>query len=168
MKSSLKSTTLLAITVIAFLAPVVSAQDTSEKKNTDNTSANRLCWEDDVPGGSYMGTIDRISSVSIHSYILAGFLIHEVDVEISGAALARFYTIDVVGSKSEANIAKNLIDCGGNRAEVDPTTTAKKTPQTTHSKTIEYKLSSKQDLDQLYNSLKRAFKEGRGRKFTIK
>ncbi len=174
MKRILKSTTLLALASFSLLGSICHAQDNT-KKNTDNTSENRRFWEANVSGGNYMVALDRISSISMHTYVLGGFLIHEVDIDTNGAALARFYTIDLVGADNKANIAKNLADRakdiakrGGNRAGVDPATTTEKTPATTHAKTIEYKLATKSDLDQLYNSLKRALREGRGRKFSIK
>ena len=42
----------------------------------------------------------------------------------------------------------------------------KKYPETTHSKTIEYRLLSEQQLSGLYGSLRTAWESGRGRVFT--
>ena len=99
-----------------------------------------------------------------------------LNVQTSGSGLVRFYTFEVPGESSEANIAKNLIDRGksiveqgGRRAGVDTNTTVEKEyPVTTHAHTIEYRLFDKGDLDQLYSSLKRSWRENRGRKFTVK
>ena len=167
----------LAVAASACLCPLAQAQDNEKKNNTDVTTSNRRFWEASLPGGNYMVALDRISSVSIHSYIISGsIIVHEVDIETNGSALARFYAMEMVGEKNESNVAKgiinrgkSLIDTAGKRTGVDTNSLVEKQyPLTTHAKTIEYRLFMKKDLDQLYNSLKRAWKENRGRKFTIR
>jgi len=122
-------------------------------------------------------SLARISSVSIHSYVVNQTLIvHEVNIVTLGQGLARFYAFEVPGESGTLNTAKNVVDRGkdllsrgGGRAGGDPNTTVEKEyPTTTHAGTIEYKLFDKADLDQLYSSAKRALRENRGRKFTIR
>lgn len=167
---------LLALTT---LAPLASAQDTAEQKKEENTDVQTRLrfWEASLPGGNYMVALNRISSISMHSYVVNGsFMVYEVVVDTDGAALARFYAIEMVGEKSESNTATNLIEKGkaviergGKRAGVDTNTLVEKTnPQTTHAKTIEYRVFDKSDLDQLFNSAKKAWRENRGRKFSIR
>ena len=124
-----------------------------------------------------MVSLTRVSAVSIHSYLVGKTLVvHEVNIQTTGTGLARFYTFEAVGQANGSNIAQNLIERGkgiieqgGSRAGIDPNTTVEKEyPLTTHSHTIEYKLFDKADLDQLYSSLRRSLREGRGRKFTIR
>ncbi len=168
----------IALTATIGASPMANAQ-TNNNKNTpsDVTTSNRRFWEASLPGGTYMVALDRISSVSMHSYVVGGsFLVYEVDIETNGSALARFYAMEVVGENNDSNVAKrfiergkSLIDRGGNRIGVNTNTLVEKQyPTTTHAKTIEYRLATKQSLDQLFNSLKRAWSENRGRKFTIK
>ncbi len=177
MKSFIKSTVFAAISSFLALGQLSHAQDTNDKDNTDVTTSSKRFWEADLPGGNYMVALDRVSSVSMHSYIIGkSLVVYEVCVQTSGSGLVRFYTFEAVGERSDSNIAKNLIERGknlveqgGSRAGIDTNTTVEKEyPITTHSHTIEYRIFDKEDLNQLYSSLKRSWKENRGRKFTIK
>jgi len=173
----MKKLLLAALVTFSAFTSLVYAQDTEQDENGNSDVSTRIrIWEASLPGGNYMVSLTRISSVSMHSYLVNGnYMVHEVVVDTSGAALARFYAIELIGEKSDANIAKNLIERGkqiaergGNRVGIDPNTLVEKTnPHTTHAKTIEYRLSSKDDLDQLLKSAQRAWRENRGRKFTI-
>jgi len=178
MKLSIKQLLLGSIFSFTLLSQVSNAQDNDEEnENSDVTTSARAFWEADLPGGNYMVSLTRISSVSIHSYLVnQTFLVHEVNIVTSGNGLARFYTFEVPGESGGLNTAKNVVDRGkdllsrgGSRVGVDPNTTVEKEyPTTTHAGTIEYKLVDKTDLDQLYSSLKRSLRERRGRKFTIR
>ena len=179
MKSLIKPLFLCSIFSVTLLTPISNAQDDNdnEQENTDVTSSSIAFWEADLPGGNYMVSLSRISSVSIHSYVVNQTLVvHEVNVVTLGQGLARFYTFEVPGESGGLNALKNVADRGkdllsrgGARAGADPNTTVEKEyPTTTHAGTIEYKIFDKADLDQLYSSVKRALRENRGRKFTIR
>ena len=186
MNISIKSLLLTSIFSFTLLSQIIHAQNNNddndndndnETENTDVTSNARAFWEADLPGGNYMVSLTRIASISIHSYLVnQTFMVHEVNIVTRGNGLARFYAFEVPGEGGALNVAKNVVDRGkdllsrgGGRAGVDPGTTVEKEyPTTTHAGTIEYKLVDKADLDQLYSSVKRAFRENRGRKFTIR
>lgn len=179
MKSPVKSTLFTALVAFLVLGQLSHAQETERERqeNTDVTTNTKRFWEASLPGGDYMVALDRISAISQHSYIVSkSLVVHEVNIQVVGTGLVRFYTFDVPGETSEANLAKNLInrgknlvEQGGRRAGVDTNTTVEKEyPITTHAQTIEYKLFDKGDLNQLYGSIKRAWRENRGRKFTVR
>jgi hypothetical protein len=177
MKSLIKSTLFPVLTSLLVLCQISHAQDNERKDNTDVTTSSKRFWEASLPGGNYMVALDRISAVSKHSYIVnKSLVVHEVNIQTSGAGLVRFYTFEAVGENSESNMAKNLIargknlaKQGGRRTGVDTNTTVEKEyPLTTHAKTIEYRLFDNGDLNQLYGSLKRAWRENRGRKFSVR
>jgi hypothetical protein len=44
----------------------------------------------------------------------------------------------------------------------------KKFPETTHARSIEFRVESAEELGALYNSVRTSWEHGRGRKFTIK
>lgn len=151
-------------------------RNNNTQEDNDVSNSNRRFWEANISGGSYMVALDRISAISKHSYIVnKSLVVNEVNIQIQGSGLVRFYTFSAVGENSESNLAKNLvergksiIEQGGQRAGVDTNTAVEKEyPLTTHSQTIEYRLFDNGDLDQLYNSVKRSWEENRGRKFTI-
>jgi hypothetical protein len=182
MTTHIKSIFLTAIASFLFLNQFSSAQDENNNNNNNNqgqndvSNSNRRFWEANLPGGSYMVALDRISAVSKHSYIVnKSLVVHEVNIQTSAAGLVRFYAFEAVGENTEANIARNLVDRGksiieqgGKRAGVDTNASVEKEyPHTTHAQTIEYRLFDNNDLNQLYGSIKRSWEEGRGRKFTI-
>ena len=147
-----------------------------ENTNVSNQSSNPKFWEAKLPGGSYMVSLARISSISMSTYHVTGAVVHEVDVETMGAALTRFYAIEALGEKNGSNAASNIIERAksigkeaGEKVGVDPdTTVTKEYPITTHAKTIEFRVVDKDDLNEIYKSLSKSWKENRGRKITIK
>ena len=152
--------------------PDVSEQE--KDKDNDKETRNGF-WEANLVGGNYMVALGRISSVSRHKYVLDGsVIVDEVTIDTEGQALARFYflsPIEVGGTGAAAadavERAAALLDGAVRRAGVDvQDMVVKKYPLTTHSKTIEYRLLSEQQLGALYGSAKTAWVTGKGRVFT--
>lgn len=151
---------------------IASAQN-DKNGNVADGSNNVRFWESKLPGGDYMVALDKISSISMSTYHLKGMIVHEVNVETMGAALARFYTITVSNQNNTASAilerAKDIVNEGTQKVGTDVhTVVTKEYPITTHQKTIEFRLADKADLEELYKSLSKAWKSGRGRKITIK
>lgn len=155
---------------------LVQSGHAQENTNVSNQNSNPKFWEAKLPGGSYMVSLSRISSISMSTYHVTGAVVHEVDVETMGAALTRFYAIEALGESNGSNVASNLIERAksigqeaGDKVNVNPdTTVTKEYPITTHAKTIEFRVVDKADLNEIYKSLSRSWKENRGRKITIK
>jgi hypothetical protein len=180
----LKKILLPMLMILLAIACPLHGQNTPEegenKKAEDSPQSNRF-WQASLPGGHYMVALDRISSVSRHQYVLDGsLLVHEVTVDALGQALARFYFIQPIsdaakGSSTGEAVAglvdrgRELVDKAAGTAGVDiHQMVVKKFPETTHSKTIEYRLLSVEELGALHNSVRAAWENGRGRKFTVK
>lgn len=175
----LKPIILSSLLSITALSQLSYAQDngSGDDDNSDVTTSARAFWEAEVPGGNYMVALTSISSVSIHSYLVnQSFLVHEVNVVTRGQGLVRFYAYEITGENGASSVAKNiaekgkdLLSHGSGRAGADANTTVEKEyGVNTHAGTIEYKLMDKDDLDQLHASIKRALRDNRGRKFTIR
>ena len=154
-------------------APPEEAEVTPPGKTGDSPGPNRF-WQATLAGGHYMIALDRISSVSRHKYALDGaMIVDEVTIDSVGQALARFYYIspitDAAGTSTTTQLAtrgKELMDKAAGRANTDlQNMVIKKYPETTHAKTIEYRLLSESDLNSLYGSLRSAWESGKGRKF---
>jgi len=161
------------------LSPPAHSQNNREDENAENEPTDREVrngfWEANVAGGNYMVALGRISSVSRHKYVLDGaVIVDEVTIDTTGQALARFYFISpiTVGGTGAAAAeaverAAALVDGAVGRAGVDvQDMVVKKYPLTTHTKTIEYRLLSEQQLGALYQSAKTAWVTGKGRVFT--
>lgn len=172
---------LLSAVLLTLLPLAAHAQDNggTNKNNTSDTeeAAPRRFWQANLPGGSYIVALDRISSISKHNYILNGNLrVTEVVIDTNGNSLARFYYIIPVSEDAGSNAAarlttrgKELLDRVGERTGVNANTAvAKQYPNTTHAKTVEFRISDEGNLDRLFNSARTAWFKSRGRKFTIR
>ncbi|MGB0991374.1 MAG: hypothetical protein ACPG32_02785 [Akkermansiaceae bacterium] len=146
--------------------------NTSESENP-----HRRFWQASLPGGSYVVALDRISSISKHSYIIDGGLrVTEVVIDTNGNSLVRFYYIIPVSEDSGSSLGsgltqrgKELLDKAGERTGANGNTAvAKQYPTTTHSKTVEFRISHEGDLDKLMGSVQKAWITGRGKRFSIK
>ncbi|BDS08203.1 hypothetical protein NT6N_32430 [Oceaniferula spumae] len=175
-------THLAALSLMIVASPAIMAQDTANPESTSNSATSeeagpRRFWQANLPGGSYVVALDRISSISKHTYIIDGNLrVTEVVIDTSGNSLARFYYIIPVSEDAESNVAgritertKGIIDKVGERTGVDGNSiVAKQYPTTTHAKTVEYRISDEGDLDKLLGSVRKAWMNGAGKKFTIR
>lgn len=139
-------------------------------------TGNPRVWEAKVPGGEYIVALSKITSVSLHSYLLdASVVVTEVNVDTEGNSQVRFYHIEPVSPESLDAVTNVLQQV---QAAADSVTgrvgltehnmVQKKYPVTTHAKIIEYRLQTRESLVQLYDSAKKSFTTGRGRRFEVK
>jgi hypothetical protein len=159
------------------------AQETpaAPEKPSDLAGATRF-WQATLGGGHYMVALDRISSVSRHKYVLfdGTLIVDEVTVDALGQSLARFYCItpisDAANGNGAATVVSSAVDRGREMIDkvADKAGTAvhemvvKKFPETTHARTVEFRLLSEAELTGLYDSVRAAWESGRGRKFAVK
>jgi hypothetical protein len=149
----------------------------ADPKKTGDSPGPQRFWQASVGGGNYMVALDRITAVSRHKYLLDGaVIVDEVTVDTVGQALARFYFITPVTDAAPGNTVtgladrgRELIDKAAGRVGTDlQDMVMKKYPDTTHAKSIEYRVLSEADLTSLYSSVKNAWETGRGRQFAVK
>ena len=177
----MKTTTYhLAITFLALMilpyAAIAQSEDNTAKDNTAETTGPKRFWQADLPGGSYTVALDRITSISKHSYIIDGNIsVTEVVIDTSGNALTRFYYLEPAAQGTSdlgAKISqrgKELLDQMSERTGVNANSAVvKQYPTTTHAKTVEFHISDSITLDALFNSARTAWINGRGKKFTLK
>lgn len=133
-------------------------------------------WQARLAGGEYAVSIERITSVSRHSYVLDGtLLVDEVTIDTTGQALARFYFLSPIGANNSVGgtagaaieRGKGFLDAAGQRTGVEADSMViKKYPETTHAKTIEYRLSTQAELTNLFDSAKQAWLSGKAGQYT--
>lgn len=176
----MRTPAIILIGILTFTASAFAQNNAGEEENTPNKSQSDQetrngYWEANLAGGNYLVALGRISSVSRHKYLLDGtIIVDEVTVDTAGQALARFYFITPASGEVQGNAAAQLTDkaigildkaansAGSNLQDM----VQKKYPLTTHSKTIEYRVFSEQQLSALYGSVKTAWVTGKGRVFT--
>jgi hypothetical protein len=150
-----------------------------KKKIEDVWQKNRF-WQASVGGGQYMVALERISAISRHKYVLDGaVIVDEVTVDALGQALVRFYFISPITdatSNSAGSAAARIVDRGRDIVESAAkragtgvhNMVVKKFPETTHARSIEYRVLSEAELGAVYGSVKTAWETGRGRRLSIK
>lgn len=174
--------TLIAPLLVAFLATAIPTASQDEDDYEDpqdqragDTAGPRRFWQATLPGGHYMVALDRISSISRHKYILDGaMVVDEVTIDSLGQALARFYVVSPISAAAPASGGAGIIERGrelveqsGQRVGADlQSMVVKKYPDTSHARTIEYRIADDAQLTSLYTSIRGAWESGRGRQFT--
>jgi hypothetical protein len=127
-------------------------------------------WRCDLPGGTYEVAIRNIISVSIHDYVVDGVArVTEMNIETPGTTEARFYYLEPITPSSPIAEGQSALDkvqelateaAGRLSPGEEPPweKVVKSYPTTTHAHTVEYRLDTKDDLQNLFNSAEQAFR----------
>lgn len=143
----------------------------------ENLRKHGRFWRVSLSGGYYSVELKSITSLSRHQYLLdAALIVDEVTVDTVGQSLVRFYFIKPVTPTVAAGTTKMLVEKGtellgraSEQAGVDLNTmVVKKYPDTTHARSIEYRLTTEEDLTALFNSVNEAWSTGKGRELKLK
>lgn len=138
---------------------------------TANKSVNHRLWKCITPGGTYEVAVSAMVSVSISEYIVnAEADVTEVNVDTTGNALVRFYYIEPLTPSAPGGVgqsvidkAKELADEAKERVQQGAWDKVQKTyPTSTHAHTIEFRVDSLAQLNQIFHSADEAFERGRG------
>lgn len=163
----------LSLLVVLFLAVPVYSQDEQNQSDDGLEQGIRGFWEVVTSSGRFMARLEAISSVSQHEYYIDGAVrVYEVTVETDGGQTGRFYYLEspaegtsiTTGSatierlKSVANRVSEKAGTGNIETIV-----TKHYPDTTHAKTSEYRVQSKETIEQIYDHLRRVWAQEKGR-----
>lgn len=129
-------------------------------------------WQARLGTGSYLVKLSAISSVSMHEYIVDGASrVTEVAIGTTGSEMARFYYIAPNTPSAPGGVGQSLVNSVEDKAkqameklEAGGVTQSviKNYPATTHAHTIEYRLSSKELLQKLFESVESALLNNKG------
>ena len=145
------------------------ASPAASPTGTVSPTQNRF-WRCEMPGGVFLVALANIQSISSHEYIVDGAArVTEVTVATSSSVEGRFYYLEpvtpsAVGATLQQlqqhvqNLAANHLDDNDKVWEK----VIKNYPTTTHAHTVEYRLTSKENLQQIYSSLEAAWMSGKG------
>ncbi len=127
-------------------------------------------WRCELPGGIYEAAVRSIVSVSTQDYVVDGAArVTEVNVDTSGTFAVRFYYIEPLTPNSPLGIGQSTINKlqdlakeAAGRVDQDNVwqKVVKSYPTTTHAKTIEYRVESKDQIDKIFTSAEKAFRLG--------
>jgi hypothetical protein len=160
----------LLITLLA--APALLAQQPAANpaagQATPSPTTAIPMWRATLPGGTYSVALRSIVSVSTHEYVVDGAArVTEVNIDTTGAALARFYfiepnTISAPAGFGAATVekAQKLLQEGAQRTGQEDAwrKVVKSYPTTTHTRTVEFRFGSKETLSKLFDSAESAFR----------
>ena len=127
-------------------------------------------WRCELPGGVYLVALRNIQSISTHEYVVDGAArVTEVTIATSSSVEGRFYylepvTPNAVGATLQ-QLQQHVQDLAASHVDANDQVwqkVIKSYPTTTHAHTVEYRLTSKENLQQLYASLEQAWMTGRG------
>lgn len=148
--------------------------------HTPAGESNRLpnFWRVILPAGIYQVRLDRIQSISTHEYTIEPVLrVTELTVETGGSVVTRFYFQETVTPQSPLGLGQSGIDLVKNKTEEIAERLAgdkapwkrvvKVYPTTTHAHTVEYRLSSKETVEELRKSAEKAWTTGLGEEIKI-
>ena len=153
------------------------AQTASASATPSSTSRPDALWQCTLPGGVYLVALGSIASVSSHEYVVDGAArVTEVTVATNSTVEARFYYLEpltpnssspVVPTGALSVLTQHAQDLATTHSPVEEAwqKVVKNYPTTTHAHTVEYRLSSKANLQALYTSLSQAWTAGKGVNF---
>jgi hypothetical protein len=168
----------LALSLSASMASAQTAAATPAPATGTSTSRPDALWRCTLPGGEYLVALRSIASISTHEYIVDGAAqVTELTVATNSSVEARFYYLEPVTNSSTPALGtastlqamqQHVYDLATSQAGGDPVweKVIKNYPATTHAHTVEYRLSTKENLQQIYQSLEQAWTTGKGANLT--
>ena len=153
------------------VAPPTGGGDDT-KVNPQKVPANKPIWRVNLPGGTYELIVGAMVSVSSHEYVVepGTTRVTEVNVDTTGQLSVRFYYMEPavmappggVGAATFDKVKSLVNEAGERTGAAEMWKNVRKTyPTTTHARTVEYRVSSKESLNKVFSSASRCLRTGR-------
>jgi hypothetical protein len=155
--------------VASFVAPLAAQTPAAAPTGptpTGNNAAKAL-FRCTLPGGVYEVAVGAMIAVTSHEYLVDGIArVVEVNIDTNGSLLARFYFIEPNTPNTPAGLgastletAQRLLTEGADKTGQDVwKKVVKSYPTTTHARTVEYRLESREQLNKVYAAAEEAFR----------
>jgi hypothetical protein len=178
-----------AILLLLFFASSAFAQRTSNPGGgtpspsapptpapTPAVNATRSLWRCALPGGTYQVLVSAILSVSTHEYVVDGAArVTEVNLDTSGQMAVRFYYIEPavtsgpggIGAATLGKVQSILTDAAERSGSDSWKKVVKSYPVTTHARTVEYRVGSKDSLTKIFSSASKSQATGKADDVTV-
>lgn len=156
--------------LLALLTGPLNAQTPQPTPSPGGVATTQPYFRATLPGGTYTVATRAIVAVSSHEYLADGIArVTEVNIDTTGALVARFYFLEPASISAPGNIgaatlekAQALLTEAADRTGQDVwKKVVKNYPTTTHARTVEYRVSSKDQLNKLFAAADEAFRLGR-------
>jgi len=140
--------------------------------------ARETFWSATLSGGEFIIPHSAITSISLHTYVVDGTVsVTEATVGTVGSEIGRFYYLEPIEATSPIGVGQSAIDDLKERAREVVTRVGaedleekviKNYPASTHAHTVEFRLSSPEDVKKLFGSLKNSLLQRRTANFSVK
>lgn len=112
----------------------------------------------DYKGGRFVVPFHKIVSMARHEYLIdGGGMVHELTIDTEGTVIARYYYLESPLENNPLNAAqvvnnrlKKVRDLVEERTGQSTDVVIKHYPETTHAKTVEYRVSNLDQLERIY------------------
>lgn len=165
MKTLFSAVTLLGLGLASALAQEETPTPTPTRSGEIPT------WMVTLPGGTYRVALSAITAVSQHEYIVDGAArVTEVNVSTRGTETVRFYFIEPNVPQAPGGVGQSAVEMIKERAQEAVSRAGaddawskvvKNYPITTHARTVEYRLSNKESLIKLFESVQNSWVKNR-------
>ncbi len=134
---------------------------TPSPNSTSTVIATRPLWKCTLPGGTYQVLVSAILSVSQHEYVVDGAArVTEVNIDTSGSLAVRFYYIEPattsgpggIGAATLGKVQGILTEAAERSGSDSWKKVVKSYPVTTHARTVEFRVGSKDSLSRIFTS----------------
>ncbi|HWL52780.1 MAG TPA: hypothetical protein VNQ90_10110 [Chthoniobacteraceae bacterium] len=143
-----------------------------------NPAASRVAlWRCTTPGGTFVVSIPQIVSIGMHEYVVDGAArVTELNIDTTGNALVRYYYLEPITPQTPMAVGqsaltklKELAEEAASRVDEEETwrKVVKTYPGSTHARTIEFRVDSKEQLTKIFNSADQAFRNQRAGSVTL-
>lgn len=156
----------LALTLLEATAQAQSLSPASSP--TPLSGGGQPVWRCELPGGIYEVAVDSIVAVSSHEYLVdAAARVTEVNVDTTGTMTVRFYHLEPATPTSPLGLGQSTLNKVHELAHEAAERTGqgdlwrkvvKNYPATTHARTVEYRVESKEQLQKIFESAETAFR----------
>ncbi len=162
--------------VLAALVVTGLAQTPAATPTPAGTQSAIALFRAKLPGGTYEVAVRAIIAVASHEYLVDGVArVTEVNIDTAGSLLARFYYLEPVTPTAPLGIGnaaieqtQRLLKAAAEKSGQDVwQKVIKNYPTTTHARTVEYRVESIDQLNQIYSSAEAAFRTQKDTRLTI-
>lgn len=166
-----------SLLLLALLPATILAQTTPAATPTPAGDKAALpIFRATLPGGTYEVAVRAIIAVASHEYVVDGIArVTEVNIDTAGSLLARFYYLEPATPTTPLGVGnaaiektQQLLQAAAEKSGQDVwKKVVKNYPTTTHARTVEYRLESLDQLNQIYASAEAAFRTQKDTRVTI-
>ncbi|HYR58363.1 MAG TPA: hypothetical protein VEO95_07035 [Chthoniobacteraceae bacterium] len=165
-----------SLLALAALAAACFAQTPAATPTPAGTQSAIALFRAKLPGGTYEVAVRAILAVTSHEYLVDGVArVTEVNIDTAGSLLARFYYIEpatpnspvAIGNAAIAQTQRLLQEAADKSGQDVWKKVIKNYPTTTHARTVEYRVESMDQLNQIYASAEAAFRTQKDTRVTI-